>query len=149
MVDARSIPSLLQAHAKVDDIDNDLGVTLRLHRTAHDTKTHQRFSVLHDESRDDGMERPLAALYNVRMTLVERKQLSAILQHEAELSRRHAGTHAAIVALDQRHHVSVLIGNGQVDCIASLELGVTRRQAARCACRIDQFATLCRIFLGN
>ena len=59
MVNPWCISSLLQIHAEVDQVDHDLDMALGLHGATHHTETDPGFAVFGDESRDDGMERPL------------------------------------------------------------------------------------------
>ena len=54
------IARLLEVHPEVDVVDQHLHLSLRLHGPAHDPESHPGLAVLHHESRDDGVERPLA-----------------------------------------------------------------------------------------
>ena len=122
---ARRIAGFLQVHAEVDEVHDDLHVTLRLHAAAHDAERQPGLAVLGDEGGNDGVERPLARRVDVGVAVLEREQLAAILQDEAAAVGRHARAHAAVVALDQRDHVAGRIRHRHVDGVALIEgLGV-------------------------
>ena len=57
---ARRVAGLLQAHAEVDHVHQDLHVPLRLHVAAHHAETQERRAILGDERGDDRVERALA-----------------------------------------------------------------------------------------
>ena len=71
---------------------------------------------------------------------IERKLFAAVLETEAQSGHDDAGAHAAIVALDERHHVAVGVGGAEVDGV------VGRRRAGFDATggvlEVDQRATL-------
>src|SRR5688572_3761765 len=60
MAHSRHVARLLQVHAEIDEVDDDLYMTLRLHRAAHHAERQPRLSILRDERGNDGVERPLA-----------------------------------------------------------------------------------------
>ena len=110
---ARGVAGFLHVHAEVDDVGQHLHVALRLHVAAHEAERHERLAVLHHEAGNDGVERPLAGRIDVGGLGIERIQLAAILEHEAQMIRDQARAHAAIVGLDQRDHHAVLVGGGE------------------------------------
>jgi len=67
------IAGFLYIHAEVNHVDDDLDMRLWLQISAHDTKRHDRFTVLHHEARDQGMERALAGCIDVGMSFFHRK----------------------------------------------------------------------------
>ena len=77
------------------------------------------------------------------------KQLAAVVQHEAQVARCHARTHAAEVGLDQRHHQAVAVGCGEVHGLRRIKPRVAVQDLRRGARRIDQLAALERVLLGN
>ena len=52
VVEARRVAGLLQVHAEVDEVDDDLHVALRLHVAAHHAEAHERLAVLRHERRE-------------------------------------------------------------------------------------------------
>ncbi len=69
------------------------------------------------------MQRTLARLERVRLPLLEREQPAAILQHEAGARRHQARAEAAVVALNERDDVAVLVDHGHVDRVVALRVG--------------------------
>ena len=121
MAKSGCIACLLNIHAKVDDIEKHLHMTLWLHVRTHDPKTHYGLAVSSHEAGHDRVKRSLAGFERVRMPGIEAEQLTAILQDESELSRRHPRTHAAEVALDQRYHVAGLVSDREINGIAACQ----------------------------
>src|SRR4051794_13720908 len=101
MADAWRVTGFLQVHPEVDQVHEDLHVALWLHAAPHHTEAQPRRAVPGDERRDDGLERPFARRVYVRMPVLQREQLAAILQDETAAVGRHARAHAAVVALDE------------------------------------------------
>ena len=114
MFPARRIASFLQTHVIVEQVEDDLNMTLRLHPAPHKPEAEPRliwtglFSrnrahltarhiFLEREGRNDGVERAFAWLKHIWMLRVEAEQLAAILEHEAKTICDQAGSHAAIV----------------------------------------------------
>jgi len=56
MPDARGVTGLLQVHAEIDDVQEHLGVPLRLHVAAHDTVDQEWLAVLRDHARHVGVQ---------------------------------------------------------------------------------------------
>src|SRR6267154_2340286 len=77
-----------------------------------------RRAVLHDETRDDGLERTLAGRVDVGVAGLEGEELAAVLEGEAETGHRDAGAHAAVVALDQGDHVALGVRGAEGDGVA-------------------------------
>ena len=73
MVEPRRIAGLLIVHPEIDQVDDDLDVTLGLHAAAHQTEGGVGRAVPPHECRDDGVEGPFARLEGVRVLGVEVK----------------------------------------------------------------------------
>ena len=150
VLDARRVTGLLQVHAEVEHVDQDLHVTLRLHRAAHHAEAQPRLAVLRGERGNDGVERTLARRVAVGMVLAQHELLAAVLQDEAQARRRHAAAHAAVVGLDQRDHHAVGVGGGEVDRVAFVELrGRARLHFAQRGVHRDQRAAFAGVVLGD
>src|SRR5258708_5903840 len=93
MTESPRIHRLLNVHSEDEQVDQQLGVTLRLHSAAHQAKAHVwriRASVgsgvctwLGHEARDECMEWPLARRNRVRQPWIERESCTAIVEREA------------------------------------------------------------------
>ena len=59
VMNARGLTRLLDVHAEVDQVHQHLRVSLRLVVAAHDAERQPRLAVLHDERRDERVQRPL------------------------------------------------------------------------------------------
>src|ERR1700677_1909380 len=82
VVPARAVASGLDVEAVVDAVDDDLCLALRLHVAAHDPEGHPGLAILGSEAGDDGLEGALAGGVDVGMSVLEGKELSAVLEHE-------------------------------------------------------------------
>ena len=140
------VTGFLQVHAEIDQVDDDLGVRLGLHTSSHDTKAEPRFAIARDKSGNNCMERSLPRLEYIEVPCLQRKQLAAILEVESQLHGHHARSHAAVVTLDQGNHVSVAIGDRQIDCV-TMFANVTCRIFFRRCLRINQCAPFVPVFL--
>ena len=67
------------------------------------------------------MKGALTGLVLIEVPFFERKQLTTILEAKPEPWGAYAGTESAKIALDQRYHVAVLVGHGQVDRISGFQ----------------------------
>src|ERR1700685_4594070 len=79
--ESRRIQRALHVHTVIDNIRDKLGMRLRLIPAAHNAESDSHIALLH-ESRDNRMDRPLAARQNIRMVLIEREKTAAVLQRE-------------------------------------------------------------------
>ena len=79
MVKAGGISCLLQVHTKINDVAQNLYVSLRLHVSAHDTKTHIGLVVSGNESRNDGVEGSLVRCVTIEVALFEIEKEASIL----------------------------------------------------------------------
>ncbi len=131
MAHAGRIARFLGVHAEVDEVHDDLDMAEGLELPAHDAVAEEGHAVLGDEAGDDGVEGPFAGGVGVGVALFEVEELAPVLEAEAQVAGRHAAAHAAVVALDEAHHVAFAVGGGEVDGIAFLQGRVARLQAAR------------------
>jgi len=145
----RGVTGFLKIHPEVDHVDDDLHVPLGLHVPAHHTEGDPRFAVLHRERRDDRVERALTRFEVVGAVRIEVEEPAAVLQAEAETLDDIARSEPGVVALDQRHHVAVLVGGGQVRRVALVQARVARRDASRGAVHVDQLGALTTVLLGD
>src|SRR5580658_3152655 len=113
----RSLQSFLNIHSEIYDVGNELRVRLRLIETAHDSERNPFLPVTH-ETRNDRMQRPLVAGELIGGIGIKTEKPSAILQRETGPVRHEARAEPGIVALNQRHHVAVAVGDGQISSVA-------------------------------
>src|SRR5258705_13247144 len=121
MLDTRSVAGVLQIHSEIDQVDDDLDVSLRLHGPTHDAEAHPGLVVARDESRNDGVERPLLRRIGVWMPFFEREHLTPVLKGEAKSVWHHAAAKSTIIALDDRNHIAFGIRRGEVHCVAFIQ----------------------------
>ena len=57
------------------------------------------------------MERTFAGRVGVEISFFKVKQLAAVLEDKSESIRRKPGAHAAVIALNERDHITVPIGS--------------------------------------
>ena len=144
MVNAWGVARFLQTHSEVDQVNNDLHVSLWLHSTTHEAKAYVRLTIFGDKGRNDGMERALTGFVGIEMTFLQREQLASVLQNEAQSGRCHPRSHATVITLDKRHHIAFFIRHGQVDRIAIFQL--TRLVAAGSTVWIDHRPAFFSVF---
>lgn len=101
MAQAGLVACLLDGHSEVDDVHDDLGVSLGLEVSAHDPKGHNGVSVARHECGDDGMEGALVGLEAIAVIGIERIGLAAILDGESEAVGADGGAETAVEALDE------------------------------------------------
>ena len=142
MLPARGVAGFLHIHAEIDLVDEHLHVALRLHRAAHEAEGFPRRAVLQHEAGDNRLERALARRVDVGVARFEGEEFAAILEGEAEAGHRDAGAHAAVVRLDERHHVALGVCGAQIDGVAILERGVAGVIGAGGAGGVDKPAPL-------
>src|SRR5437879_10926710 len=115
---ARKLKRGLDVEAKACQRGVDLGVGLRLSIAAHGAKDDRRATIAEGERGDERMERTLARCQRVRREGIEREVGAAILQGDAGAVYHIAAAEAAIVALDQRDGVALLVGGTEIDRVA-------------------------------
>jgi hypothetical protein len=109
---ARGVAGVLNAHAEVDQIAQDLHLALGLHCAAHDAERQPRLAVAGDEARDDGVHRAFAGRVAVGVVVFETEHGAAILQHESQAVGHETRSHREIVGLNEGDHHAVAIGRG-------------------------------------
>ncbi len=73
MAESRHIRARLAVGAEVEDVDQQLRVSLRLHVAAHQRDGHQRLIVVHHEARGQRVVRPLVGLDGIGAFGIESK----------------------------------------------------------------------------
>ena len=112
---AREVERFLHVQLVVHQVRHDLHVPLRLHVAAHDAERQPRASVLHHHRRHQRVERPLARRQLVGMSGRQRKEAAAILQDDPRVSGDDARAEGFVDRLDERDHVALRVGGGQID----------------------------------
>src|ERR1700730_1053378 len=100
MPEARDVAGLLYVRAKIDNVDERLFVTLRLHVAAHETDSHERTPVMSHETRHQCVEWALLGRDCVGTVRIEREESAAIVQYEPITGHRDSGSESVIVAVD-------------------------------------------------
>ena len=116
---ARSVTGRLRVLPIIGEPHHDLRMALWLHVTAHHAETHQRFSVAGDESRNDGVERPLAGRHLVGVIRRQRESGAAVLQADARARHDNARAKAHVVGLNERDHHAAGVRRREIDRAAS------------------------------
>src|SRR5215472_11412126 len=93
-------------------------MSLWLHIAAHDTECFPWFAIFHHESGNDGVKRTLAGRVRIRVLRVHREKFAAVLKHEAKTRYDNAAAHSAIIALDERDHVALVVSRAEINGIA-------------------------------
>ena len=137
MGEAGLVAGLLGGHAEVDHVHEDLGVTLGLEVPAHDPEGQHRAALPGDEGRDDGVEGALAGLETVPMPGIQGEGLPPVLDGEAHTVRADPGPEPPVHALDERDHVALGVGRGQVDGVG-VEGRVPRGDPGRGPAGVDE-----------
>src|SRR5215470_3841072 len=101
-------------------------VSDRLIMAAHYPEGHYRLAVLHQHSRDDRVERPLARRDCVRMTHDRTEPGAAVVQQHAALWRQNPGPERREKRIDERARIAVSIDGAKVDGVLVFDLGPVR-----------------------
>jgi hypothetical protein len=88
--------------------DAIVGCLLRL-VPAHHSERHRWLAPFCSKSRNDGLERTLARLVEVRMTILQGKKLSAILKRKTESIGHKPRAHAPKIRLNHRNHHAIAV----------------------------------------
>src|SRR5437588_2705382 len=118
--EASGFSRLLSIHAEIDNIDQHLRMTLRLHVTAHHAKRKKWFSVFQNQRRDECVERSLSWFDTIRMLRIQFKQRTPVVQDNSCIARNQAGTKISEDAVDKGNDVLVPVHDRQVDGFAIL-----------------------------
>lgn len=86
MQNSGSVAGFLSIHTEVNDIEQDLHVSLWLCCPAHDTEAEEWVAIFGNESGNDRMEGAFAWRIGVHATGLEVKHFTTILEGEAESS---------------------------------------------------------------
>ena len=118
VLNTRSIAGFLNIHLKVNNITYDLHMALWLHVATHYAKAHKGFAIFSYKCGNNSMEWPFVWLVNIHVALFKREKFSAVLEDKSQPAGCHSRAHSPEIALDQRNHVSLFIGSGQVNGVA-------------------------------
>ena len=135
---AGSVQRGLRVQMKVDRVHDHLYVALWLHEAAHHAKRPDRRAIARQKARNNGVVRALARCDAVGVIGAERKIMPAIVQPDAGAGHHHAAAKTHVIALNERHHVTLGVRCAQVH-------GAARwwRAGKRPACAVtDVFAPL-------
>src|SRR6185436_10192337 len=88
--DARRIARLLHVHAEVDDVGDDLRVSLRLVVAAHHAEGHHGSAVLRKHRGNQRMQGPFVRADLMRMPRLQRESRAAVLQRDAGVAGHEA-----------------------------------------------------------
>ena len=91
-----------------------LHVALRLDRPSHHADGCEGLSIVHDEGRDDRVERPLAGSDPVRVAGLQREPRPAVLEADPRTGDDDARSETHVVGLDQRHHHAACVGGREI-----------------------------------
>jgi hypothetical protein len=117
-----------------------------LHPAAHDAKRFPRLAILHHETGNDGVKRSFPRRVNIRVSRIHREKFATILKHESETRHDNATAHPAVVALNERNHVALIIGGAHVNRVPLIERRISWIDMFVRAIGIDQLAAFCRVF---
>ena len=101
MEDSGSVAGFLNIHVEIDDVEQDLDVSLRLCGAAHDTEAEEGFAVFGNEGGNDGVEGAFSGCVGVGSSGLEVEHFAAVLEAETEFGWADAGAEAAVVALNE------------------------------------------------
>ena len=93
------------------------------------------------------MEGSFTGGIGIGLPLFECKKFTPVLQIKSQLCRCHSRTHTAVITLNERNHVPILVGHRHVDGISFFRL--TRGIITGCPVGIVQFQTFFGISFGN
>src|SRR5258705_3256663 len=91
---ARRVARRLRVQPLVDNTGDHLHMTLGLHRSAHEPKTHQWLAVARQKTGDDGVKWAPSRRHLVRMARTQIEAPAPILQGDAGIGHDHARTKA-------------------------------------------------------
>ena len=108
---AGRVRGLLDVEAAVEHAAQDLDVSRGLILTAHHAKRHDRFAVLRQQARNDGVERTFSRRDGIGMTLDEAESRTAVLQQHTRTRGIDAAAEGEEQRIDKGHHVAVAVGD--------------------------------------
>ena len=80
MLDPTGVPCFLQIHSEIDQIHQNLRLSLRLHVSSHDPVTQPGLSVFRNKSGDDRVEWSFVRFETIRVFFIECEKSPPILQ---------------------------------------------------------------------
>ena len=105
----------LGVHAKTQEIGQKRRLADRLILAAHHAERPNRFAVLHQETRDDGVHRPLTGGDAIGVTGGQVESLAAVVQKHARTWRHDRRAEAGEDRIDEGNGVAVGVDHRQVD----------------------------------
>lgn len=115
MPEARLFACLLHVHAKINQVQQRLGMALGLHIASHQTKRQPQIAVLEYHSRNQGVKGAFATFQFVGIIGIEGKARAAIVQNNASVARNQTGPEGAEDTLNKGNRVVIFIYDGQVN----------------------------------
>ena len=112
---SRRVERILRIHQEVHCIHDDLDMALRLHETTHNAERSNCFSVLHQESRNDRVQRFLSRSQAVFHCLIQCKVCPAVLQRDPCSGYYDPGSKSHVIALDVGDHVAFPVRCAEID----------------------------------
>src|SRR5678816_4856084 len=106
MPEAWRLPSLLRIHSEIDQIDQYLGVPLRLIVSTHHAEGKIRPVILEHHGWNKRMKRPLPGSDNVGMFRIELKQGPSVVEDDSCVAGHQTGTKGFKQAVDERHSIA-------------------------------------------
>src|ERR1035438_2321270 len=100
MPKSRHVGGSLQVGAQIKNIDQKLGMSLRLHIAAHQRHGHHRLVLMQQESRGECIEGPLVRLDRIWTFGVQREQSASVMQYEAEAGYCDSRSESFEIAVD-------------------------------------------------
>jgi hypothetical protein len=116
--EARRVAGRLRVHPEVDQVQQRLHVSLRLHVAAHHAERQPGTAVLERHRGHERMQRPLAWSDHVGVRRIEREQAAAVVQDNPGVSCDDSGAEVFEDRLNQRDDVAVAVGGRQVDGVS-------------------------------
>src|SRR5580692_12481710 len=102
----RRLHRSLNVHLEIRNVRDELRVRLRLVPPTHNSKRHSLVTILR-EPRNNRMPRPLVSRQRIRRRWIKREQSPAIVQHKSRPRRNNPRPKRRVIALNERHHVSI------------------------------------------
>src|SRR6266576_638820 len=127
MLPARRVAGFLHVQTEIDLVCEHLDVTLWLHPAAHDTECLPRFAIFHHEPGNNGVKWAFPRRVSIRVVWVHGKEFTTILKHESEARHDDTAAHPAIITLNERDHVALVIGSAHVDRVTLIERRIASR----------------------
>ena len=144
---ARRVQGLLQVHPPVDQIDEDLNLSLRLHVGAHAAEAHLKRAVgRQHHRREDRVAHALAGRGMIRMGRIHLEIGPAVVEDHAGSGHDDSRPEHVGNAGDQRDRVAVAVDDGEV---GRVPVDAPRRRRIERAVQLDQRAALAEIFGGQ